>query len=434
MRMVDIIEKKRNQKALSNEELAFFISGVTKGNLPDYQITALLMAIYFCGMTPEETTELTKLMSRSGECADLSALGEKTADKHSTGGVGDKTTLIAAPIAAALGVKIAKMSGRGLGFTGGTVDKLQSIPGYRTQMNPDEFMRIVSNTGLSVVGQTGNFAPADKKLYALRDVTATVDSLPLIASSIMSKKLAAGAKSIVLDVKYGSGAFMHDRKKAEALAKTMVEIGNSCGRRVMAYITSMEAPLGYAVGNTLEVAEAIEVLKGKEVPDLKTLSVSLAAGMVSLAMNVSVKEAEELCADALSSGLAYNKFIEWITAQGGDVSALYDLERFQSSKYKAVVLSNNDGYIERLDALTVGHVSALLGAGRARIDDEVDLTAGIKLFKKPGDYVKQGDVLAQLQSGTVADLKDAEKTLSLAYSFSNEKTVVPPIIHSIITN
>ena len=432
MRLVDIIEKKRNGEALTSDELKFFVFGVTDGSLPDYQISALLMAIYFCGMTEEETIALTKLMSRSGECADLEALGPQTADKHSTGGVGDKTTLIAAPIAAAVGVKIAKMSGRGLGFTGGTVDKLQSIPGYRVRLQPEEFIKIVQKTGLSVVGQTGNFAPADKKLYALRDVTATVESLPLIASSIMSKKLAAGAKSIVLDVKYGSGAFMHDRGKAEALAEIMVKIGNACGRRTTAYITNMDAPLGFCVGNTLEVAEAAAVLKGKDVSDLKALSLSLAAGMVSLSLGVPRDRAEALCANALGDGRAYKKFLEWIAAQGGDISVFDDLEAFTKAEYSAKLCANRDGYIDRLDALTVGHVSALLGAGRARIEDEVDLTAGIRLFKKPGDCVKMGDTLAQLQSGTVHDFGDALKLLSGAYSFCEEKPKLPPIIHSVI--
>lgn len=432
MRMVDIIEKKRNGEALTNDELDYFVSGVTDGSLPDYQISALLMAIYFRGMTEEETIALTKLMSRSGECADLDALGPQTADKHSTGGVGDKTTLIAAPIAAAVGVKIAKMSGRGLGFTGGTVDKLQSIPNYKVRLNPKEFIKIVQKTGLSVVGQTGNFAPADKKLYALRDVTATVESLPLIASSIMSKKLAAGAKSIVLDVKYGSGAFMHDRKKAEALAEIMVKIGNACGRKTTAYITNMDAPLGFCVGNTLEVAEAAEVLKGKNVPDLKVLSLSLAAGMASLSLGIPRDRAKALCADALCGGRAYNKFLEWIAAQGGDISVFNDLESFTKAKYSARLCADRDGYIERLDALTVGHVSALLGAGRARIEDEVDLTAGIRLFKKPGDDVKKGDALAELQSGTVKDFRDALKMLSRAFKFSDKKPKLPPIIYSVI--
>ncbi len=407
MRMYDIIAKKRNGKELSDAEIRFFVNGYTRGEIPDYQISALLMAIYFVGLTEQETVSLTQYMAMSGDIVDLNYFGKLSSDKHSTGGVGDKTTLIVAPIAAACGLKVAKMSGRGLGHTGGTVDKLESIKGYKTDLTSDEFFNIVNKTGVAVVAQSGNLTPADKKIYALRDVTATVESIPLITSSVMSKKLASGAKNIVLDVKYGSGAFMKTKDDAEKLANSMVKIGNLCGRKTSALITNMNTPLGFAVGNSLEVIEAINVLKGKQKGDLYEISIALAANMIALALDISEQEAVSKAKMALDSGMAFLKFREWISAQGGDVSCVDDISIFEASNYSMEIKSKDSGFITAMDCEKIGSAAAILGAGRITKDDEIDLTAGIVISVKTGDYVDFGDSLAVLYSNSKEKLSDA---------------------------
>lgn len=407
MRMYDIIAKKRDGKALNDPEIRFVVNGYTAGEIPDYQVSALLMAIYFNGMTDEETTSLTQYMAMSGDTVDLTYFGASSVDKHSTGGVGDKTTLIVAPVAAACGCKVAKMSGRGLGFTGGTADKLESIKGYKTDLNGDEFFNIVNKIGVAVVTQSGNLTPADKKLYALRDVTATVESIPLITSSVMSKKLASGAQNIVLDVKYGSGAFMKTKKEAESLAESMVKIGKACGRNTAAVITSMNTPLGFAVGNTLEVIEAINVLKGKQKGDLYEISVALAGNMISLALGVSEQEGHIKAKLALDSGRAFLKMREWIAAQGGDTACIDDTSLFDSAAYSMEIKASTSGFIASMDCEKIGIASAVLGAGRIAKDDKIDLTAGITLSAKTGDYIGFGERLATLYSNDKEKLRQA---------------------------
>ena len=406
MRMYDLIEKKKQGGALTREEIAFFVRGTTDGSIPEYQLTAFLMAVCFRGMTAEETAILTDEMAHSGDVLDLSAFGTASVDKHSTGGVGDKTTLIVTPIAASLGCRVAKMSGRGLGYTGGTVDKLSAIPGYSLTMPHADFMRQVETVGAAVISQSGNLTPADKKLYSLRDVTATVDSLPLIASSIMSKKIAAGAHSIVLDVKVGSGAFMKTEADATALAKAMVEIGKACGRRMTAVLTDMDIPLGIAVGNALEVAEAVEILHGRGPADLREVSLTLASHMVSLCKNIPLTEAEELTKQALDSGAALKKFREWISAQGGDVSVI-DNAAFPKASIVRPICAERDGFITKMDTAAIGEVSVVLGAGRAKAEDEIDLSAGIEILKKTGDAVKAGEPIAVLHTSDEERFADA---------------------------
>lgn len=432
MRMYDIIEKKRNGGELSDSEISEFIKGYTNGSIPDYQASALLMAIYFKGMTAHETSALTLSMAASGDNADLSELGNYTADKHSTGGVGDKTTMIVAPIAAALGLTVAKMSGRGLGHTGGTVDKLEAIPGYKTALQTDEFIAQAKRIGIAVVGQTGNFAPADKKLYALRDVTATVESIPLIASSIMSKKLASGAKTLVLDVKYGSGAFMKNSQDAEKLAKAMVEIGKLSGRNVAAVISNMDIPLGNKIGNSLEIAEAVEVLSGNTGGDLKGLCLTLAAQMYSSATGEKYETAYSKAEAVLDSGAAIAKFKEWITAQSGDISFVDNLKDYTSAEEYSELKAPVGGYISHIATDSVGIASAMLGAGREKLGDSIDFSAGITLLKKTGDYVESGETLAILQS-RAHGFDEAKEKLSKAYEFSSSKPAKAPLIYKIIT-
>ena len=380
MRAVDIIAKKRDGGVLSAEEIRFLIRGFTDGTVADYQMSAWAMAVFFRGMTAEETAVLTDAMMRSGDQVDLSCFGALSVDKHSTGGVGDKTTLIVAPIVACLGGKVAKMSGRGLGHTGGTVDKLESIAGFRTTLSPEEFRRQVEEIGVAVIGQSGNLTPADKKLYALRDVTATVDSLPLIASSVMSKKLAAGARSIVLDVKCGSGAFMKTEADGRALAQAMVEIGKACGRNVAALITNMDIPLGTHIGNALEVQEAVEVLSGKP-GDLREICAELAAQMLSLCHGWSLENAREQVLDAMDSGKALQTMKAWIAAQGGDP----DFSKLPQAPVVVPVWAEQSGWLTHMDAARIGVSSSLLGAGRMKKDDPIDYAAGIVLEKKTGD-------------------------------------------------
>lgn len=431
MRMYDILLKKRDGGCLTKQEIDFLISGATDGTIPDYQLSAFAMAVFFQGMTEEETSLLTDAMARSGDMLDLSAFGDRSVDKHSTGGVGDKTTLIVAPIVASLGGKIAKMSGRGLGHTGGTVDKLESIPGYRTELSNEEFLSQVEKTGLAVIGQTGNLAPADKKLYALRDVTATVDSIPLICSSIMSKKLAAGSHSIVLDVKVGSGAFMKTFADAKRLSKTMVAIAKACGRNAAAVITNMDVPLGSAVGNGLEVEEALSVLKGETAGDLLRVSLELAANMLCLCNGWEPEYARQQAKNALQSGKALDKFKEWIQAQGGRMD--FDSQApLPQAKYRFSVKAPQNGYIQHMDAQQIGIASVLLGAGRSQKDDPVDHTAGIRLLRKTGDYVRQGEELGILYRSSQNLFSEAEKQFLKALSFGETEPSLPPEIYGII--
>ena len=432
MRMYDIIYKKRLGDALTKEEIDFAVSGFVKGDVPDYQMSALAMAICFNGMSANETFYLTDAMMRSGDIVNLERFDGLCVDKHSTGGVGDKTTLIVAPIVACLGARVAKMSGRGLGHTGGTVDKLEALDGYRTSLSSEEFLEQVERVGIAVTGQSGNLVPADKKLYALRDVTATVDSIPLIASSIMSKKLASGAHSIVLDVKCGSGAFMKNEDDATSLAKAMVEIGESFGRNVRALITDMSVPLGSFVGNSLEVYEAIQVLSGKGEKALSEICIALASNMISMALEIDIDEATKMVENAISSGLALAKFKEWIGAQGGDTSKIDDPVSLLGAKYKLEYKSRGDGFIYEIDAEGVGIASTLLGAGRAKKDDVIDPLAGIELRVSYGDYVKKGDTLALLYSSDASLFESACERLDVSFKLSDEKPSEKALIKKII--
>ena len=427
MRTVDLIEKKRNGGVLTDEEIRFLIGGYTDGSIPDYQMAAWAMAVWFRGMDDHETAVLTDAMMRSGDTVDLSCFGNLSVDKHSTGGVGDKTTLIVAPIVASLGGKMAKMSGRGLGHTGGTVDKLESFAGFRTTLTAEEFRTQVENIGVAVIGQSGNLTPADKKLYALRDVTATIDSVPLIAASIMSKKLAAGAHSIVLDVKCGSGAFMKTEADGRILAEKMVAIGKACGRNVAALITNMDSPLGHNVGNALEVLEAVEVLRGKP-GDLREICTALAANLLSLCHGWSPEEAHERVLEALDSGKALATMEAWIAAQGGDP----DFSRLPRASVVVPVLANRDGWLTHMDAAQVGVSSSMLGAGRMKKDDPIDYSAGIVLEKKTGDQVRRGDVLAWLHTNDEALLADAEARFRAALTWGDAAPAPQPLIYDIV--
>ena len=428
MTMYDLITKKKHGEELSREEIKFIVDGFTDGSIPDYQMSSFSMAVYFCGMTDRETADLTLAMAESGDMVDLSCFGDLSADKHSSGGVGDKTTLIVAPIVASLGGVVAKMSGRGLGHTGGTVDKLESIPGYKTELKPSEFMEISKKCGLCVCGQSGNLAPCDKKLYALRDVTATVDSIPLIVSSIMSKKIAAGSKNIMLDVKCGSGAFMKTKEDAQKLAEGMVKIGKMCGRNTKALITNMDVPLGFAVGNSLEVIEAIDVLCGKTKGDIREVSIALASGLVANLRGIDNESAKELCEKAIDDGSAFSKFKEWICTQGGDTSVVDNTELFPKARYTLEVKAQSDGYICHMDAEKIGLSSCELGAGRKTKTDIIDLSAGLILSKKTGDYVAKGDVMATLYTNKEELLKKAEEIFHSALSFADEKPCENPLI------
>ncbi len=432
MRMYDIIEKKKMGESLTDDEIHFVIDGYVKGTIPDYQVSPLLMAIYFSGMDDRETAALTKAMMNSGDVVDLSEFGDATVDKHSTGGVGDKTSLVVAPIMASLGCKMAKMSGRGLGHTGGTVDKLESIPGFKTSLSPDEFFDQVRNTGLAIIGSTANLAPADKKLYALRDVTATVDSVPLIASSIMSKKLAAGAHNIVLDVKIGSGAFMKTEEDGRTLARKMVDIGKSFGRNIAAVVTNMDRPLGFAVGNSLEVLEAVSVLKNESRGDLRDICVALASNLLSLCYGWSEEESEARANEAIESGAALEKFKEWITAQGGDASFVDDPSLLGKAEYTFEFKAERDGYISHMNAETIGKTASVLGAGREKKTDDIDHTAGIILKRKTGDYVKKGETIALFYTSKEESEKAAAEMFSSAVDFSDESPIEKPLVYGVI--
>lgn len=431
MRIYDIITNKKEGRELSAEEIAFAVNGYVSGTVADYQMSSLLMAICLKGMTEEETYHLTKVMLESGDTVDLSRFGTLSVDKHSTGGVGDKTTLIVAPIVASLGCKVAKMSGRGLGFTGGTVDKLESLTGYNASLNSSDFLGLVEKTGVAVVGQSGNLVPADKKLYALRDVTATIDSIPLIASSIMSKKLASGSHNIVLDVKYGSGAFMKTKESASDLAAAMIKIGQGFGRRVRALVTNMDVPLGFAIGNRIEVWEAIQVLSGKGERRLREICISLASNIVSLAKNIDTPAAKAMVEDAISSGKALYKMKEWIECQGGDVSYIECPEKLLGAQNTQAYVAKCDGYISRLQADRIGIASALLGAGRVKLEDEIDYNAGIIFEKSYGDYVKKGDTIATLYSDRNC-FESAEWELDNAITISDEMPAHQELIANVL--
>ena len=398
MRMYDLITKKKRGEPLATSEIRAMVEGFTKGEIPDYQMAAMLMAICFRSMTEEEMRGLTLAMAASGDEVDLSAFGSSTVDKHSTGGVGDKTTLIACPVVAAAGGRIAKMSGRGLGHTGGTVDKLESIPGFRTTLSREEFFAVVEKTGISLIWQSGELAPADKKLYALRDVTATVDSIPLIAASVMSKKLAAGSAAIVLDVKTGSGAFMKTLDDALALARAMVAIGEGAGRKTSAVITDMDVPLGFAVGNALEVAEAMEVLQGRGPADLREVSLALAADMLRLIGRGGFDECQRLAEKAVEDGSAFRAFAAMVEAQGGDASCLADPRKLPQAAFRLKVRAERSGYITHMDAETIGRAACMLGAGRETKESVIDHAAGIRILKKTGEAVEAGEAIAELHA------------------------------------
>lgn len=432
MRMVDIIEKKRDGQELTTAEINFFIEGYTKGEIPDYQASALAMAIYFQDMNDRERADLTRAMVESGDTIDLSAIDGVKVDKHSTGGVGDTTTLVLAPLVASLGVPVAKMSGRGLGHTGGTIDKLESIAGFHVELTREQFIDLVNRDKVAVIGQSGNLTPADKKLYALRDVTGTVNSIPLIASSIMSKKIAAGADAIVLDVKTGDGAFMKTQEDAEELAHAMVRIGNHVGRKTIAIISDMSQPLGFAIGNALEVKEAIETLQGKGPKDLTELVLTLGSQMVILAGKAKTsEEAKEMLLDAIHSGKALAKFKEFLANQGGDASIVDDLTKLPQAKYKIELPAKQSGYISRMVADEIGVASMILGAGRATKEDVIDLAVGLVLHKKVGDKVEEGESIFTIYSNR-ENVEDVKQKL-YDNIFIADTAIAPTLIHTVIT-
>lgn len=428
MNFVDIIRKKRDGFELSKEEIEYFAFSAADGSVPDYQLSALLMAICFNGLNERETLDLTDAMARSGDMADLSGINGVTGDKHSTGGVGDKTTLIVAPIVAACGVKIAKMSGRGLGHTGGTVDKLESIPGFRTSLESDEFISIVNDCGICVAGQSGKLCPADKKLYALRDVTATVDNISLIASSIMCKKLAGGADCIVLDVKCGSGAFMKDEDSAAQLAEKMVEIGRGAGRKIAALITDMDIPLGHNIGNSLEIIEAVETLSGNGPEDLTEISLLLAAKLLELAGKGSFEECKELAKSKINDGSALDKLCEMVSLQGGNPDYIRNTALFSRAKHIYNVIMPESGYITHMDTAGIGLVCVALGAGRMKKEDSIDPAAGIILHKKTGDYAEKGEIIAVFHASDESFFSNAEQQFILSLTIGNEKPCKKPIL------
>ena len=428
MRMYEIIEKKRDGYELTDEEIGFFIKGYCEGSIPDYQAAALLMAIFLKGMNGRETAILTQSMANSGDMIDLSEIEGIKVDKHSTGGVGDKTTLILAPVVAACGVPVAKMSGRGLGHTGGTIDKLESIPGFNTAISRDEFIKNVKEIGISIAGQTGNLVPADKKLYALRDVTATVNNISLIASSIMSKKIASGADAIVLDVKTGSGAFMKSLDSSVELASAMVEIGKLVGRKTFAVVTDMDIPLGNAIGNSMEVVEAIETLKGRGPKDLEEVSLELAARMLQLAGKGSIDACRRYAEEAIRKGYALESFAGMIERQGGNPRVIDDYSLFRSSGITWQFTAQEEGYIEFVKTDALGIASMILGAGRETKESIIDYSAGIILNKKTGMKVARGDILAVLYTNNETKLKEAVEVLKGAFKISQNKPLERPLI------
>jgi pyrimidine-nucleoside phosphorylase len=433
MRMVDVIEKKRDGHELTTEEIQFFIDGYTDGSIPDYQVSALTMAIFFQGMTEKERADLTMAMVKSGDQIDLSAIEGVKVDKHSTGGVGDTTTLVLGPLVAALGVPVAKMSGRGLGHTGGTIDKLEAVEGFHVEIDNEEFINLVNKNKIAVIGQSGNLTPADKKLYSLRDVTATVDSIPLIASSIMSKKIAAGADAIVLDVKTGAGAFMKTLDDSRELAKAMVRIGNNVGRRTMAVISDMSQPLGFAIGNALEVKEAIDTLKGEGPEDLTELCLTLGSHMVFLAGKAeSLRDARSKLEEVIKNGTALETFKVFLASQGGDASVVDHPENLPQAKYKFELEAKEAGYVSEIVADEVGTAAMLLGAGRATKESEIDLAVGLMLHKKIGDEVEKGESLLTIYSN-FEDVNEVREMLYENIKISSEHVEAPILVHEEIT-
>lgn len=433
MRMVDMIAKKRDGGELTTEEIRFLVEGYTSGSIPDYQMSAWAMAVLFRGMTARETGDLTLAMAGSGEQLDLSSLSGVKVDKHSTGGVGDKTTLVVAPLVAAAGIPVAKMSGRGLGYSGGTIDKLESFSGFQVERTREQFLQQVRDIGVSVIGQSGNLTPADKKLYALRDVTATVEAVPLIASSIMSKKIAAGADAILLDVKVGKGAFMKNLEQAETLARAMVDIGSQVGRKTVAVISDMNQPLGFAVGNALEVKEAIETLAGKGPRDLTELVLAIGARMLLLGgLVATVEEGRGKLEEIMASGKAVDKLAEMVEAQGGDKEEVYNLEKLPKAKLLHAITAKQDGFITDIDAEAVGHASVVLGAGRLTKDMPIDLAVGLVLHKKRGDQVQAGETLVTVHANQEQLLQSALQELEGAFQISDipprEQTLIYKIV------
>ena len=421
MNILEIISKKRDSKELSKEEIEYFVKGYTEGEIQDYQASALVMAIYINGMNDREITDLTLAMAHSGEVLDLSRFGENVVDKHSTGGVGDKVSIVLLPIIASMGVPIAKMSGRGLGFTGGTVDKMESIPGYRTNVGIEEFISNVKKIGISMIGQTMNLAPADKKIYALRDSISCVDNIPLIASSIMSKKIASGANKILIDVTVGKGAFMKTKEDAQRLAEQMIRIGNLVGREVRCILTPMDEPLGYAVGNSLEVIEAINFLKGDMPKDLEEVVLELGANMIQLAgKGNNIEENKIKMLENIENGTSYNKFKEMVKNQNGDISYLDDTTKFAKSKYISAVVTKKTGLVKEINAEEIGKLACYLGAGRIRKEDKIEPEVGIILNKKVGDEVIKGDFLAYICANDEHKLREAENKLVKIYKISNK--------------
>lgn len=425
---LDLIIKKRNGMKLTMEEINFFVDGYTKGEIPDYQASAFLMAVFFNGMDTDETLWLTEAMLHSGDIVDLSCIPGIKVDKHSTGGVGDKTTLVIAPIVASCGVPVAKMSGRGLGHTGGTIDKLESIPGFRTSLSREEFVTNVKEIGIAVAGQTENLVPADKKMYALRDVTGTVENLSLIAASIMSKKLASGSDAIVLDVKVGSGAFMKTIGEAEKLARLMVDIGRGAGRKTVALITDMDRPLGNNIGNALEVSEAVDILNGKGPDDLREVCLELAANMLFVAGKGDIESCRRLAAGAIEKRTALKKLVEMVIRQGGDPKAIEDTAELPKARFKAEWKAETAGYIEKMHAEKLGYASLILGAGRKNKDDVIDHSAGIELVKKPSDKVERGETLAFLHTSDENRIPEALSVLETAVSISSIPVQAQPLI------
>jgi len=433
MRMVDIIAKKRDGGELTTEEIQFLVKGYTDGSIPDYQMSAWAMAVFFRGMTPRETGDLTMAMAGSGEQLDLSSLSGIKVDKHSTGGVGDKTTLVVAPLVAAAGIPVAKMSGRGLGYSGGTIDKLESFAGFAVERTREQFLQQVRDIGVSVIGQSGNLTPADKKLYALRDVTATVETVPLIASSIMSKKIAAGADAILLDVKVGKGAFMKNLEGAETLARAMVEIGSQVGRKTVAVISDMNQPLGFAVGNALEVKEAIGTLAGKGPRDLTELALAIGSRMLVLGGQVASEQEGRVRLEAIiASGKAVEKLAEMVEAQGGDKREVYEPERLPQATIQHEVIARQDGYVAAIDAESVGHASVVLGAGRLTKEMDIDQAVGLVLHKKRGHAVHSGDVLMTVHANKEELLRSAIQELEGAVEISTTPPADQPLIYKII--
>ena len=421
MNILEIISKKREAKELSKEEIEYFITGYTNGEIQDYQAAALVMAIYINGMNDREITDLTLAMAYSGEVLDLSCFGENVVDKHSTGGVGDKVSIVLLPIIAAMGIPVAKMSGRGLGFTGGTVDKMESIPGYKTNVGIEEFISNVKKIGISMIGQTMNLAPADKKIYALRDTISCVENIPLIASSIMSKKIASGANKIVIDVTVGKGAFMKTREDAQKLAEQMIRIGKLAGREVRCVLTSMDEPLGYAVGNSLEVIEAINFLKGDMPKDLKEVVLELGANMLQLAgKGENIEENKLKMLETIKCGSAYKKLVEMVKNQGGDISYLEDTTKFEKSKYISAVVTEKTGRVQEINAEEIGKLACYLGAGRVKKEDKIDANVGIILNKKVGDEVLEDDFLAYICANNEIKLREAENKLLEIYKIKND--------------